>query len=732
MTTDTQKQKIAILGGGISSLGAAYALTTPEGWQDNYDVTIYSLGWRMGGKGATGRDPRFPHRVMEHGLHVWFGCYHNAFRMMYNVYEDLDRPAGVPIRTVQEAFDPQSFAVYMEYINEQWEAWEINFPTNDEFPGVPPDPSKPDDVPLMPSPWEHLKMILELVHDHFHRSDLADGVIEPKKPDDDTQFAYGKPHWWDRLESRIGHKVTVGGDIAEALMLDYALHLMNDMSANPADHSAYEINLLKWLLDRFKKWLINETREFFDSHPEIRHFVVLLDLGLSLVIGLLRDGFLQHGLNPLDQYDFREWLKRNGALEMTCWCGIINGIYDSFFAYKYGDSGDRAAGNPGQPDFAAGSCISVMLNMPTYKGAIMFKMRAGTGDTVIAPIYELLVKRGVKFEFFRRVERITQADGAVDAVYMARQVDVKNGAPYEPLIEVGGLPAWPAHPLYEQLVQGEELKASGANLESLWATWHPVGQEVLRAGEDFDKLILGISIGALPTIAEDLIEANPDWQTMVDTITSIKTQSAQLWFTPTTEELGWTAPPPMMTGYESPFSSWADFSQIIPWEEWELQPPPQSVFYTSNSMQDTPGGPPPHADHAYPQEQLSIVWNNIRTWLEANADVLWPDATDGEGGLDWSVLEAPDDLSGEARLFAQYARSNIDPSERYVLSPSGGNSTARLKPYDTGYSNLYCVGTWTYNFAYNISAMEIAVVSGLQVSRAICGYPKHIVGEHLT
>lgn len=45
-------QKIAILGGGIGALATAAELTNDPDWQRNYDITIYQMGWRLGGKGA--------------------------------------------------------------------------------------------------------------------------------------------------------------------------------------------------------------------------------------------------------------------------------------------------------------------------------------------------------------------------------------------------------------------------------------------------------------------------------------------------------------------------------------------------------------------------------------------------------------------------------------------------------------------------------------------------------
>lgn len=88
--------KIAILGGGVGSMTAAYCLTNPgpDGKRPDHDITVYQLGWRLGGKGASGRNAREGNRIEEHGLHIWMGFYANAFRMIRDVYGELDRPRG--------------------------------------------------------------------------------------------------------------------------------------------------------------------------------------------------------------------------------------------------------------------------------------------------------------------------------------------------------------------------------------------------------------------------------------------------------------------------------------------------------------------------------------------------------------------------------------------------------------------------------------------------------------
>ncbi len=50
------RRKIAILGGGAGAMTAAFYLTCAPDWRERYDITVYQLGWRFGGKGASGRN----------------------------------------------------------------------------------------------------------------------------------------------------------------------------------------------------------------------------------------------------------------------------------------------------------------------------------------------------------------------------------------------------------------------------------------------------------------------------------------------------------------------------------------------------------------------------------------------------------------------------------------------------------------------------------------------------
>src|SRR5688572_3165460 len=77
----------------MAGLAAAWALSAEE-CRDDFEVTVYQRGWRVGGKGASSRGVNG--RIEEHGLHVWLGYYDNAFRLLRDVYEELDRASTDP------------------------------------------------------------------------------------------------------------------------------------------------------------------------------------------------------------------------------------------------------------------------------------------------------------------------------------------------------------------------------------------------------------------------------------------------------------------------------------------------------------------------------------------------------------------------------------------------------------------------------------------------------------
>src|SRR5690242_12662416 len=130
--------RIVIIGGGAAGVAAAFWLTAPE-QNHRYRVTLYTQGWRLGGKCASGRNLSTGDRIEEHGLHMLMGCYQNAFVTLRACYDAWTPPPGSPITTWTDAFLPQRHLTLMEQDGRGggWAPWDFdNLP---QWPGRPGD-----------------------------------------------------------------------------------------------------------------------------------------------------------------------------------------------------------------------------------------------------------------------------------------------------------------------------------------------------------------------------------------------------------------------------------------------------------------------------------------------------------------------------------------------------------------------------------------------------------------
>src|SRR6202040_815027 len=120
----------------------------------------------------------------------------------------------------------------------------------------------------------------------------------------------------------------------------------------------------------------------------IRRFAIMLDFWTAAVTGIVAAGVLVDGFGALNDIDLRAWLARNGAAEITVnQAAFIQALYDLVFAYV---EGDRA-----KPDLAAGKALQAMIRIVAcYKGAPLWKMQAGRGDTGFSPPYDVPPARG--------------------------------------------------------------------------------------------------------------------------------------------------------------------------------------------------------------------------------------------------------------------------------------------------------------------------------------------------
>jgi uncharacterized protein with NAD-binding domain and iron-sulfur cluster len=715
------KRKIAVLGGGCGSMSAVWALTELPGWQDRFDITVYQVGWRLGGKCASGRNASAGQRIEEHGLHVWAGFYENGFKLMQQSYAALPPEPDNPIQSWQDAFRKHSAVMLQESIGGRWIDWPMTFPENDAVPGTGGE---------LPTAWQYVKLVIDWMLERLEASKVVDApppgasaspplaeqvaaVLPPGGP------ATEPVGLWQRLfpgrDPQAGPPSLTGfspHDILRAAK-HFASALEHDVAGHFADDHRDLLVLVDEAMHRF------DERAEADLDDDMRRLGIVLNLAHATIKGMIVDGVLFFGFQSIDGVEWRDWMRRHGAKDTTIDSAVVRGIYDYVFGFFKG----RAA----FPQIEAGTALHGGMRLFfTYKGALFWEMQAGMGDIVFAPLYRALVARGVHFRFFSKVTNLRlSVDGRrVERIELLRQARPKT-LDYDPLVKVGGIRAWPSEPLYDQLVEGDDLRHGSINLESAWTTW--TGEPVaLAAGTDFDDVLLGLSIAAARDVCGDLVATGGRFASMMSEVQTVQTAALQLWFAGDAASIGADPVPRIGSAYAEVLNTWSDMSFLLPREQWPAGAGPGYLVYLCGEFPD-PEEVAPFSDPTFPAREMERFRQAAIAWLTENAAHLWSKTGSSSGPrFAWELLFDSQNRSGPDRLLSQYLRVNIDPTERYVAS-FPGTSRYRLRAGDSGFSNLYLAGDWVRT-SINAGCVEAAVMAGMDAAAAISGIPIPVVG----
>ena len=694
-----KKKRIAVIGGGVGAMTAAWSIASDPALRERHEITVYQMGWRLGGKGASGRQRTTPldgaehdagHRILEHGLHVWAGFYDNAFRSLGACYRELNRlglrDPDAPLGTIQTAFEPLEHLFLAEKVavpggTPEWRPWLIDLPTNDLVPGTATE---------APGPFAMALRMLQILQTFLADHELSLAAARHLGPE-----RHGRLHGaHDAL-----HRHAAG------------------MGARPKDHSARESGILVELVEAAQHVVHDlQTPENLDDDP-VRRTLFLMDLSLAAMRGMATSDVFTAGYDVLDQWEFTGWLRHNGAGEHALDSVLLRGCYDFVFGFPHG----RALAG----DVGAGTALRAMGRMLlSYRGAVFWKMRAGMGDTIFAPYYQALSALGVTFRFFNAARALVPdaAGTRIERIEMVEQARPLGGS-YNPLIPVRDLPCWPSEPLWDRLEDGEALKAQGIDFEAE----PPEGARfTLEAGRDFDEVILGASMGSLPYLTEGLSAASARWRRMLGSVRTVGTHAAQFWLREGQDGLGWRAlverrnprvPMPdgplqtVITGFGEPLDTWADMTHLLDREDWGPDGPKSIAYFCSPA----PDG-----------ETLEQFTRRVRRWASEELTQLWTGAeAPDHKGFAAADLWKPKGVKAPS-WDAQYYRVNMTGSERYVLSVTG-SVFHRLAPDESGFANLTLAGDWT-RCGLNAGCVEAATMSGIAAASAVTGVAMLNVG----
>jgi uncharacterized protein with NAD-binding domain and iron-sulfur cluster len=706
--------RVAIVGGGCAGLAAAWELSRCPG----YEVQVFEQSYRLGGKGASGRDEYG--RIHEHGLHVWLGFYENAFRMMRECYDEVAANDWGPHRssgeqrlahaTLKDAFFAEpSIGVGGHDLDSVFTVWSGLLPPAKGLPGEPLD--------VQTNPYtlaSYLLRSLDLV-----KTLLMSSVASPSRGVAPVE-QLNDPATAEELVAVISRWLQAGALTSVAAALQ-AMTLI-ERWVRHVDASRKRTGQVLKVLVAVASLMRKTLSELASCDEKLRWKTEMVDIVLAISVGLLRDRvlFRRSGFDAINHLDYRDWLSRHGATRAALDSRFIAGIYELVFAFEDGD--------PKRPAFAAGVALRSALRMFfTYRGAMFWRMRSGMGDAVIAPLYKAMLdpskpgkglreRSKVRFHLMHRLSRVGLTKARDGRLYVTALDFATTGDPerlqavnHAALDHFG---CWPNDDTHLARLAGTAK-----------------GKSEKRIGEHFDAVIFALGVDDFIAVLRGkrqgdrgLFEQLPErWSRMAEKSRTVATQAAQVWLNADFKSLGWQSGPGIITALDlASFETWADMTHTLASERaWRRTKGgdfdaalegARAVAYLCSTLSD--------AEIAQNRGNAGkLAGQSLLKFLERDARAVWPRAFDGG-------LTAMDRVSHPGGPFVrdlveQYARANAAGSDRYTLS-SPGSIAARISPLDASVANMTIAGDWTA-CGLDAGCVEAAVMSGKLAAHAISG-----------
>ena len=706
-----RRLKVAVLGGGPAACTAALYLARQR---DRYEVSLYTTGFRLGGKCQSWRNPAKAWRIEEHGLHAFLGFYHNAFTAVQDAYLGAFPDDGLGQALYGQAFHAEPYNGVMVKRDDVWSYCATpTLSTSAKSPGT-------DDLQSGHALLLAMEGALARAVDHLaaigHEHPLLGRTLTDARQELERAAA--------NLRSSAGaatkRQAPTSADLLDGIAADVLIALRDTIAAivRLDEH----ISTYAWFL-----WTGVDTL-------------------LTIVIGLLRHPV--RNLSELDGWDFREWLRANGLAERgdERW-SVVDQVYETLFAHQPAPAGrPPCAPIDGEVHAASLACGVAtrwfLLESTGALGTPAYRFRYSCAQTIMTPLYLALERLGAKVNFFHTVTGLeltgSGEERRICGVRLQRQAEVCAGPDaYAPLIREPlpnnppELPDWPMDPDYAQLVDGEWFREHRFDFFDAWqADANPHARPaLLRAGADFDLVVLGVPLGALPLIDSPLtspVHADPDpaWRRMIDGIAVTQTMSFQLWLNVPSSSL-LAEPRGLLTAFAQPEPSYGDFTPLITYEDWP-DPKPQYVAYFTGASYSGKPPLPPQCGPDYPQRMQAAWSGKVHDWLSANYAAFY----DGQGTprsfdrfLDLLAVEGEVRTPAQ-RLEWQHLIADVQPSNLYVLSQPGATAL-RLGQAESGVGGLILCGDWTRT-DMNCGCVEAATSSGMLAARAISNEPADV------
>jgi uncharacterized protein with NAD-binding domain and iron-sulfur cluster len=692
------QRRVIIIGAGISGLTAAHELTRTPRARARWQVEIVEMGHRVGGRLSSAHRPDAWQRNEEHGLHVWFGWYDNTFRLAEQVWQDWRRPPDCPWSDIHDALRPICVSEHGFADAASVELRRLHMPRNADRPGHVEHRSSLGRV----STWLDLARALSstwsgLLAGAREGNPSGAGLLAP------MQAALRNPALARALDRLV--RPSLARFEWAAAEHEVAVRLQRGAAVGA-------------FIARMHRGVLALALTGARENPGALALAHALDLALAIIRGVcsLEHRLLEDGdLDRISAWELSEWLGRHGADAATLRDSrLLECMYDIPFAYRDGDRARRV--------LEAGTALRFSYRMfADYKHTLAYLLRAGAGETLVAPLFELLRARGVGYRPFHRLARVEldPEKRVLERLIFVRAARVRELGRYDPLLTRGGLRGFRADPDWTQLCEGEALARRGVDFYSRFGDRGESDEIVLERGVDFDDVVLALPLGSVMPDADGhspvraWLDAHPPAQACLAKLHLVPTVAAQLWFKESAAALGIEDLAAVTWGL--PYSVACNMSPVIEHEAWPAPGPGACVYLCGAWPLRSVAAAASDTDA--PKADLAAARAALITQLDVQL---------GSLGTRPPTLYAP---AGVDTWDVQYVRANLEPWDLADLAMPGADAV-RLDAAQSGLDNLALAGSWVRT-PVNSTSVEAAVCSGLAAARALGAETQPILTEQL-
>ena len=477
-----------MLGGGPAGLTAAFELTATAELRSQYEVTVYQPGWRLGGKGASGRNRAHlrPHRGARPARLVRL--------LRQRLLDDqallrrARRPARRPLANWREAYKPTGEEVIYERFRDRWVCHGVK---------LPPTPFDPGDFA------EHTPL------------QVLRGAVQGGRGATGASLARRRAYCSRASGQRASLRPPARPGAA---------------SRRPARRSparpAEAARAARAIASR-RTGVPARGRARASITTTCGTLFTILDL-LATVIGGIRlttssprlERDQRRGADPTGSV---ATARRSSTLDHLAVpaCHLRRVLRLRGGRQEQAQHG-RRQGDPGLHPRPA--LLQRRVHVEDAGGHGRHGVRAHVRSAEAGAAFTSSSSARVTDL------HLAKDRGSIETVDVVKQLTIKTASSYEPMCSIRELACWPSEPDWGQIADGASMSARGVNLER---EPNPLGRRPRRLsrGRDFDLVVLATPPDVQRAIAGELLadEGNPRYAATDRQQHSVMTQAFQLW-----------------------------------------------------------------------------------------------------------------------------------------------------------------------------------------------------------